>query len=132
MDTEFPPPRPITIEISSDTEPVKCGGTYRRTVGGFVLEFDTGEDRYTVDHAAERTVFCCAGKHQSYTLTLAPYDTDMRIDTVFGSIDYKVKTHARKAELSDAGVGMELDYTLLADGQTVRRSVILRGNFIEG
>ena len=130
MDTEFPPPRPITLEITSDIEPVKCSGTYRVTVGGFILAFDMGEDKYTVDHAAERTVFCCAGKNQSYTLTLADEETRMRLDTVFGAVEYAVRTCASEAEYSDAGLRMNLNYTLLSGGEVAaERSIILRGIF---
>ena len=102
MDTEFPPPRPITLEITSDIEPVKCSGTYRVTVGGFILDFDMGEDKYTIDHAAERTVFCCTGKNQSYTLTLADEETRMRLDTVFGAVEYSVLQAERDIRYADA------------------------------
>lgn len=129
MDTEFPPPRPIDIEISSDTEPVKCIGAYRAAPQGFVLEFDIGQDRYTVEHTDARTVFCCVGKNQSYTLTLCDKETQMRLDTVYGALDYAVVTETRKVEYADNGINMELGYNLIADGEVVAaRNIRLKGN----
>ena len=118
--------KPVSITVATDTEPVTVDGFYSDTADGFTVEFELGEDRFTVEHGENRTTVKAKGL-MSYDITLCEENTSTMLSTPFGMVKFDVKTELRRAEEKDGVLRLMLFYVLHADGVgDMPRSVDLR------
>ena len=117
MDTDIhrSTPIPATVTISSDNEPVETRGFFCELVGGFVLEFGIGGDKYTITHMGEETTFECVGV-QAYSIVLRKEVYRSMLKTPFGDLPFSVRDSAFSAVTTDDAISLDIGYVLSIDG----------------
>ena len=105
----------VSVTVATDTEPVTVDGFYSDTADGFALQFQIGEDSFTVEHGEKQTTVKAKGM-MSYDITLCEENTSTMLSTPFGMVKFDVKTELRRAEEKDGELRLMLFYVLHADG----------------
>lgn len=107
--------RAVTVTVSTEQEPTSVAGKYRETDGGFVLEFDIGDDKFAVIHTDNATELHATGV-MNYDITLSDEPTSTLLATPFGKVKFKVTTAERRVQHAEGGFCVRLGYILHADG----------------